>query len=496
MGASEIFAPVTVGISRITAHVKKVLPPFSEISAFVVKNKSNFLELAKKIGVLGASLWALSKIIRMLGSVALPIVRGGFKLAFGAAGVFGKVIWNLVTVGIPLLFNGFQLLFNGFWFMVSEFFPGLIKGFIAVGKGMHFVAFKAIPAFYNGIKNVGKGIRYLVMDAIPDLCRGLKNIYNGIKSVIVKMWQMASSAVTTLMSAFKRLGIIMITSVVKGLRAIGGAFTALTKASNRNVFILSILALAALGVLIYKNWDTVKKFFSEFWDGIKSKWDDFLTWCEGIWDDLAKQFSWVTKYAEPVKNVFKTIGEFIASAWEITWGFGKIIGEVFKNVAALIDKFVFGNSDRVIPAWESLKTFFSDFWDNPKKKWDEFVAKLQEWGILDKIKSVWSSLKQFFLDLWDSISPNFSEWLKPIEGFWNKTKNFFGFSAENEEGVKKQLPTLPKNYLLADGKREQNNTFEITINGTKTDDAQSLASKVVSEVSNYNKTFLFDGAAI
>ena len=57
-----------------------------------------------------------------------------------------------------------------------------------------------------------------------------------------------------------------------------------------------------------------------------------------------------------------------------TYNLGKVLWEVMRNVTTLIQKFTFGK-DVIIPAWESIKTFFSKLWKNFTPGIDEFLKK-------------------------------------------------------------------------------------------------------------------------
>ena len=129
-----------------------------------------------------------------------------------------------------------------------------------------------------------------------------------------------------------------------------------------------------------------------------------------------------------------------------------------------------------------------------------FKLKLQTIAVIEGIKRAWNSLKMFFVNLWKQITPKFSEWLKPIKNLWSGTKNlsskignFFGGTELTAATPANKLPTqsLQKSYKN-DGSRNQNNSFSITINAAKNDNAEAIANKVTNRISDFSKTFLFD----
>ncbi len=77
--------------------------------------------------------------------------------------------------------------------------------------------------------------------------------------------------------------------------------------------------------------------------------------------------------------------------------------------------------------------------------------------------------------------------------FSSKIVNFFG-SKTSETSSRLRMPDL-KN-LKPEVTRNQNNSFNITVNASKNDNAESISQKVVSKISDYSRTFLYDEAEV
>lgn len=197
-------------------------------------------------------------------------------------------------------------------------------------------------------------------------------------------------------------------------------------------------AFATAGWLIYENWESLQKFLRKIWEPIRPYWDSFK----------------------------KTMDEFCIT-------------------------------DFIINAWTPVKELFSNLWDRATRSWNLFIAKLQ--GFIDIIKQKWESLKSFFKGIFDYLSPIIDKITSPLAGLWKGTKPIFSkignfFSGEKPKASSQlQIPNL-KN-LKSDITRNQNNNFNITVNALKNDNAESIPQKVVSRISDYSRTFLYDEVA-
>lgn len=125
-------------------------------------------------------------------------------------------------------------------------------------------------------------------------------------------------------------------------------------ASPVGLIILAIGALIAVGVLLYKNWDTIKEKAAEVWQSVK---DAFA----GLKEDIA--------------TIWGNIKDTIASA----------IQTAKDSVSTAISNIKTG----AVNAFNSLKTSVSNIWDNIKNAITKPIetAKDRVKGIIDTIKS-------------------------------------------------------------------------------------------------------------
>ena len=104
----------------------------------------------------------------------------------------------------------------------------------------------------------------------------------------------AFNIVMTVMSMMKTL-----TTVIQGVSAAGGILNAIMAANPAILIAAAIAVLVTAGILLYKNWDTIKAKAVELWDKIKEVFG-------GVRDAIVGAFDSVKS---AVKSVFEWIGE-------------------------------------------------------------------------------------------------------------------------------------------------------------------------------------------
>jgi phage-related tail protein len=154
--------------------------------------------------------------------------------------------------------------------------------------------------------------------------------------------------------------------------------------------------------------------------------------------------------------------------------------------------------------WNSVKQFLQGIWTTIEPYWLKFKSIMDSIGITDFIISSWTRVQTFLSSIWDSVSVQFDsiqkKWNSLVSGF----KNVFNFSGiklpkignlfeSDSSKLSEKVSEIRKTSSQAISKN-QNNNFSITINGAKNDDAESLSQKVMSKVSAFSKTFLYDEA--
>lgn len=149
--------------------------------------------------------------------------------------------------------------------------------------------------------------------------------------------QVAQTAATVAWNAVCALATVATT-------ALGAAFAFLT--SPIGLVVLAIAALIAVGVLIYKNWDTIKEKAIELWQGICDTFSGIADWFgqkfaearEAIYAAIIVIKAWFQKRYDEVTSVFAGIGDWF--------------GKIFK-----------GAWNAICNAFSGVGSFFSGLWD-------------------------------------------------------------------------------------------------------------------------------------
>ena len=107
--------------------------------------------------------------------------------------------------------------------------------------------------------------------------------------------------------------------------------------------IAGVIALIAVGYLLYKNWDKIKIFFEDLWTGVKIVWNEFMVWAGSKFEEIG---AWILSVWEGVKS-------FFASLWD------GAMAALANFIQGIYDKFS-GAYDWVMGKWSALKALLAD----------------------------------------------------------------------------------------------------------------------------------------
>ena len=377
---------------------------------------------------------------------ANSIMRLGASITI-LSGLF-FMISKVVSFVVGIAFSGF-----------GKILMGVFNGAGIVGRVLYFFATTIVPLVFQGVMLMGATFWFFAATVIPTAIKGLVTLGGWMQTVFSKwlpvafrMLEYFGAKVISLFRMFPILGVILKSFLI-----------------GSGIFLLGYLAYK-----IITDWEEVKAFFLNFWNGIKERFE--------------KNTERISKFFRKIKNISKTAIQF-------TMNFGTILWYIGKNINAIIDVFLFGH-DVIIPAWESIKTFFSNIWNDVKPKFDAFLAKIHELQLTDKIIKAWEKVKRFFSNLIDKLTPAWNKLISPITSLFGKEQSISKILTPSKSlelsSTNNKLPDISDLKTNVSGNRSQHNNFSITINAAKNDDSEAIANKVVNRVSDFGKAFLYD----
>lgn len=299
-------------------------------------------------------------------------------------------------------------------------------------------AIKVLDSAISALKPMGKWLwdKFLKPIAtwtggiIVGALKGITSALNGVSDWI-KNHQTAvenfAVVVGTLGSAFAISGIIQ--GVVSAFAALAAGTSVLTPlitalgvavnflTSSITLVCLGIGALIAIGVLLYKNWETVKQFFIDLWDSFKMTIQQFVDWVTEVWTSIKDFFAGIW---QGIKDVFAVVAEWFTGIFQAAW-------------------------DGILSVWNAVIGWFSNLWTGIK---DIFSAVGSWFGDIfttawTNIKSAFSATAQFFRDLWTAIKSPFikvADWFKDIfSKAWQAVKDVFSTGGKIFDGIKEGI---------------------------------------------------------
>jgi TP901 family phage tail tape measure protein len=140
----------------------------------------------------------------------------------------------------------------------------------------------------------------------------------------------------------------------------------------------------------------------------------------------------------------------------------------------------------IIANWEKVKAFFTTIWDSIKPIWEKFSNFAT--GIFDKITSPLKAIKSGIGGLFGSSEEKKSPDKSVFESMNSGIGSLFSSSEEKKSPDIKKLPQISK----ANVSKNQNNSFNITVNATPDQNPTSIANSVSEKMKEFSGAFLYD----
>lgn len=202
----------------------------------------------------------------------------------------------------------------------------------------------------------------------------------------------------------------------------------------------AILAVVAIGVLLYKNWDVIKekawqlwefiwKAWDWLWEKTKAIWEGFKTFISDSWDSIVdwtmeklwKLLTWVIAswiwLKEKISEKMTAIKESISEGWDniktktMDWinGMWESITTGWDNIKTKTMDWINGLWNIITTGWNNIKTktmeWLTGLWNSITTAWDNIKTSVWEKleALKTKISDVWDNVKTRTSEAWDSI---------------------------------------------------------------------------------------------
>nr|DAH51928.1 MAG TPA: minor tail protein [Bacteriophage sp.] len=359
---------------KLSDILKQLWKPFQEAWNREGKNTidaarymfSSLAELAKSVGKSIMEVWTNGTGTEML-STMLRILQNIFKIIGNIASQLSKA-WNKNNVGTQIiqnLANAFQKVLEFIekitkatadWAGKLDFYPlldsikNLTKSFAPIIEALGNV----LEWIYTNI--ILPSLKWLIETGVPTLINIVSGFLNflgehqtlveAFGAALIGMFATAKiiPLITTIISSISNVGL-----AIKGLIALmtgsggilGGISAIATAIGPGGLIIAAIGGIIAAGVLLVKNWDSIKEFFGNIVDWISEKTRAFAEGFVNKWNSLTEKVSnIVIILSDSIKekvvfivSKFKSLINWVktdfVNGWREAWNNVK---NIFKNV--------------------------------------------------------------------------------------------------------------------------------------------------------------------
>lgn len=205
--------------------------------------------------------------------------------------------------------------------------------------------------------------------------------------------------------------------------ALGAVFTALT--GPVGIAIAVIAGLVAVGVLLYKNWDTIKNTASAIWQALTASISNSVTAIKiaivSTWESIKAV---VLPIVEGIANVIKTIWDGVKTGFEFLW---EVIKAIFTSawtfISSIVQTYINIVTSVISVAWQLIQTVTTTVWNAVSgvisTVWNGIVSFLNPiiQGIGNAISTAWNSIKSVTTTVFNAVS-------SIINTVWNSILNF------------------------------------------------------------------------
>lgn len=267
-----------------------------------------------------------------------------------------------------------------------------------------------VPYAKEGLEYLTTNVLPVVQDKlqeiIPKLAEGAKWLWEhkdlilavgaGIASMVGTFKALKTAA--TVVQTFKS-----VSTVIGGVSKAGGTLGKVFGLLNVKFFLIAAVigAVVAAGILIYKNWDTIKAKAVELGAKISEIWGNIKAWVSGAVSNLVSAF----------QTNFPLLSAYLTGWWESVSAAWENVKAIFTNIIDFVKNVFSGNWSA---AWDNIVAIFGNIFGMIVN-----LAKAPINGVISAINWVLSKI--------NSISVTIPDWVPGVGG---KTLGF-------------DIPTIP-----------------------------------------------------
>lgn len=275
---------------------------------------------------------------------------------------------------------------------------------------------------------------------------------------------------------------------------IKAAITGVTAALSSPVAVIALVvaAVAALGVVIYKNWDKIKAWTLGLVENIKAAWDNLKSAVSEKWEAIkATVIEKVENIRATVVEKWESLKESVSTAVE---NVKTAVVEKWEALKTSVSTVVTNIKTDIYLKWMALKTLVSNTIENIKtaavEKWEALKSSVSEIvdGIKESVSSKWEEVKT-------SVSNAVQNLKNTLSVKWSGIKTSVSTTVTNiTDKVTSKWETAKTNVTntvqsIKDGVVQKWNDLKTSVSSTVTLIANTIRSKFT--VAKNNVTGIF-----